>query len=84
MLNNLGGLAYLDGSWDEALTLLERARQTFKKIGDEAEAAIAAVNIAEILSDQGRTDEAEPLFREGLQVRRVAGIRSTSRRWRAC
>ena len=36
-------------------------------------ATVAALNVACIRSDQGRLDEAEPLFRSGLELRRVAG-----------
>jgi predicted ATPase/class 3 adenylate cyclase len=73
VLNNLGGLTYLRGRWDDALELAERARATFKRIGDESQASIAALNIAEVRSDQGRMDEAEPVFREVLDVRNAAG-----------
>lgn len=73
VLNNLGGLVYLAGRWNETLELAERARATFKRIGDESQASIAGLNIAEIRSDQGKMDEAEPLFREVLGVRRAAG-----------
>ena len=73
VLNNLGGLTYLRGRWDEALELAERARATFRRIGDESQASIAALNIAEVRSDQGRMDEAEPVFREVLDVRNAAG-----------
>ena len=73
VLNNLGGLTYLRGRWDEALELAERARSTFQRIGDENQASIAALNIAEVRSDQGRMDEAEPVFREVLEVRRATG-----------
>lgn len=73
VLNNLGGLVYLRGRWDEALELAERARATFKRIGDESQASIAGLNIAEVRSDQGRMEEAEPVFREVLDVRRAAG-----------
>src|SRR5262245_23679261 len=74
VLNNLGGYVYLDGHWDEALALAERARQAFEKIGDENHATIAALNIAEVRSDQGRYDEAEPVLREVLEIRRAGGI----------
>jgi len=74
VLNNLGGYVYLDGEWDEALALAERARTAFQKIGDENHATIAALNIAEVRSDQGRYDEAEPVLREVLDVRRAGGI----------
>jgi class 3 adenylate cyclase/tetratricopeptide (TPR) repeat protein len=74
VLNNLGGYVYLDGHWDEALALAERARRAFEKIGDENHATIAALNIAEVRSDQGRYDEAEPVLREVLEIRRAGGI----------
>jgi class 3 adenylate cyclase/tetratricopeptide (TPR) repeat protein len=73
VLNNMAFYAYLDGKWDEALELLERARKTFEKIGDATEAAFGTVNIAEIFSDQGRLEAADPLLREALQVWRAAG-----------
>jgi len=74
VLNNLGGYVYLDGHWDEALALAERAREAFEKVGDENHATIAALNIAEVRSDQGRYEEAEPVLREVLEVRRAGGI----------
>jgi class 3 adenylate cyclase/tetratricopeptide (TPR) repeat protein len=74
VLNNLGGYTYLDGRWDDAIELAERARDTFRKIGDETHAMIAAVNIAEVRSDQGRTDEAGPVFVDVLEHRRGGGI----------
>lgn len=73
VLNNLGAYAYLDGRWNEALELFERARQAFAKIGDDTNATIAEQNIADVSSDQGRLAEAEPLFRKVLDVRRAAG-----------
>jgi class 3 adenylate cyclase/tetratricopeptide (TPR) repeat protein len=74
VLNNLGGYVYLDGNWDEALALAERAREAFQKIGDDNNATIAALNIAEVRSDQGRFEEAEPVLRAVLEARRAGGI----------
>jgi tetratricopeptide (TPR) repeat protein len=74
VLNNLGGYRYLDGKWDEAIDLASRARDTFRKIGDDTNALIVALNIAEVLSDQGRSDEAAPVFRESIDARRAVGI----------
>jgi tetratricopeptide (TPR) repeat protein len=37
-------------------------------------AVIVALNIAEILSDQGRSDEAGPIFHEAIELRRTGGI----------
>jgi adenylate cyclase len=73
ILNNQGGHAYLAGRWGEALELFERARQTFVKLGDETNATVAEQNIADVSSDQGRLEDAEPLFRRVLEVRRAAG-----------
>jgi class 3 adenylate cyclase/tetratricopeptide (TPR) repeat protein len=74
VLNNLGGYKYLDGRWNEALELAERARAAFQKIGDESHATIAALNIAEVRSDQGRFEEAEPVLRAVLETRRAGGL----------
>ncbi len=74
MLNNLGGYTYLEGRWDEAIELAERARDTFRKIGDDTHALIAALNIAEVRSDQGRGEEVDLLFREAVEARRAGGI----------
>ena len=69
----MGGRAYLAGRWEEAIEHADRARRTFQRIGDEMNATVAAINVACIRSDQGRLEEAEPLFRSGLELRRVAG-----------
>ena len=74
VLNNLGGYTYLEGRWDEAIELAERARDTFRKIGDDTHALIAALNIAEVRSDQGRGAEVDGVFREAVETRRAAGI----------
>jgi predicted ATPase/class 3 adenylate cyclase len=73
VLNNLGAQEYLQGNWDEALELAERARAAFEKIGDDTNATVAAQNIADVRSDQGRMEEAGPVFRNVLDVRRAAG-----------
>ena len=74
VLNNLGGYRYLDGKWDEAIELASRARDTFRRIGDDTNALIVALNIAEVLSDQGRSEEAGPVFYESIDARRAVGI----------
>ena len=70
--NNLGGFAYFQGRWDEALRLYERARQARERVGDPVNAAMATLNVGEILSDQARFDEAERCFHEALRVWRAA------------
>jgi tetratricopeptide (TPR) repeat protein len=70
--NNLGGFAYFQGRWDEALRLYERAREARERVGDPVNAANATLNVGEILSDQARFDEAERCFHEALRVWRAA------------
>ena len=72
-LNIMGGRSYLAGRWEEAIEFADRARRTFLRIGDEMNATVAALNVACIRSDQGRMEDAEPLFRRGLELRRSAG-----------
>ena len=58
--------------WDEALDLYQRARDLFERTGDTGNASLAKYNIAEILDDQGRLDEAEPLLRDVIRVWRAS------------
>jgi tetratricopeptide (TPR) repeat protein len=75
-LNNLGGLAYYDGRWRDALTLYERGRAVRVRTGDDIEAARGTVNVGEILGDQGRLDEAETTLLDARRVWRAAGYRA--------
>ena len=61
-----------EGRWDEAVELYDKGRQLRIRIGDEVDAATGTHNIAEVLSDQGRLEEARPLFEEALRVWRAA------------
>jgi class 3 adenylate cyclase/tetratricopeptide (TPR) repeat protein len=70
----LGNQAYLDGRWDEAIELQGRAREALEKIGDRAQACVPEFNMAEFLFEQGKVDEAEPLFQDVLRVCKAAGI----------
>ena len=72
VLNNLGIDAYEEGQWDEAIGLYQRSREALGRAGAWVEAADTDNNIAEILSDQGRLDEAEGLVRESLRTHRAA------------
>ena len=72
---NLGVYAYLEGRWDDARQLWERGRQACEQMGDLVHAATGSNNIAEILSDQGRLEEAETMFREALRIWQAAGYR---------
>jgi len=68
LLNNMGGFAYRAGRWDEAVALDRRGADASMRAGDVVHAAFADCNIGEVLSDQGRLEEAEPLLRRALQI----------------
>ena len=74
--NNLGAWAYYQGRWTEALEFYEQGREARERTGDAVSAAMGTCNVGEILSDQGRLDEAEPLFRAALRVWKAAGFRA--------
>ena len=78
VLNNLGGFAYDLGRWDEAVDYYQRSRKDRLLTGDVAGATIATYNIAEILQDQGRFDEAEPLAQEAVRVWKARGDRNSA------
>lgn len=75
VLNNLGGVAYWAGAWDDAIELYERSRLLYEQIGDVVGAALATTNVGEVLLDQGRHDEATPFLRRGLRTARATGER---------
>jgi class 3 adenylate cyclase/tetratricopeptide (TPR) repeat protein len=72
VLNHLGIRAYFQGNWTEALAQYQRAREALEGIGDQWNAAVAAMNIAEIYTDQGRLAEADGIARQALRVFRAA------------
>ncbi len=71
VLNNLGGFAYYDGRWDEAVDLYRRAAACAERAGRPADAAFTDGNIGEILSDQGHLDDAEAHLQRARQVFRA-------------
>jgi class 3 adenylate cyclase/tetratricopeptide (TPR) repeat protein len=73
ILNNLGAIAYYQAKWTEAVGFYERAEQIWERSGDRWSASFATVNRAEVLLDQGRLEEAEPLMRESLRIARASG-----------
>jgi tetratricopeptide (TPR) repeat protein len=75
MALNLGGRAYYEARWQEALSSYERARDLYGRTGNSVSAADATFNIAELLSQQGRLEEAETLLRDVARVWRAAGDR---------
>jgi class 3 adenylate cyclase/tetratricopeptide (TPR) repeat protein len=58
VLNNLGMFAYFDGRWDEAIGLYRKAGDASERAGVPTDIAYTDCNVGEILSDQGRLDEA--------------------------
>ena len=73
MLNNLGTIAYFAGRWNEALDLYREAVAAGSRRATRAACRWPRFNIGEILSAQGRLDEAEPLLREAERSSRAAG-----------
>ena len=77
VLNNLGGIAYWDGRWDDAVALYRRAATCAERAGRPADRAFTDGNIGEILSDQGHLDEAEAQLQRARRVLSATG----DRRW---
>lgn len=73
IMNNLGGMAYFDGRWDEAVTWYAESRKAFRRAGNDVGAAFAGANTGEVLVSQYRFDEAEPVLREAIRVLRASG-----------
>lgn len=72
ILNNLGAIAYYQAQWTEALGFYEQAQKVWERSGDRWSASFAVVNRAEVLLDQGRLVEAEPLMRDSLRIARAS------------
>ena len=70
---NLGTLAYYAGRWTEAAEWYSTARQVALEVGKDFGAAETAVNLAELLINQGRLDEADALLGDALRVLRASG-----------
>ena len=72
VLTNNGVQAYFRDDWVEALELYARSEALFTEAGSTAIAAGTRCNRAEILVNQRRMAEAEPLLREARRVLRAA------------
>lgn len=75
MANNLGGYAYFRGEWEETLDWYARSEAACRRTGNVIDAALTSANTAEVLVNQGRLDEAEPLLIDASRVLRVSGLR---------
>jgi tetratricopeptide (TPR) repeat protein len=73
--NTLGMRAYYAGDWEDAAARYRLTSEAALRAGDEWMAAIAAANVAEILSDQGRLVDAEPHLQAALRTLRATGAR---------
>jgi class 3 adenylate cyclase/tetratricopeptide (TPR) repeat protein len=69
----MGGFAYYEGRWEEAVELYERARADFEKVGAPALRATDTFNVAEIRCAQGHLEEARGLLEDAMRVWRAAG-----------
>jgi class 3 adenylate cyclase/tetratricopeptide (TPR) repeat protein len=76
VLNNLGAFAYFQGKWPAAIEYWERAEEVWERAGDRWMASVATSNRGELMSDQGRLEEAEQLFKNAQRVARAAGSES--------
>jgi len=65
---NMGVEAYFDGRWDDAVEQYGLSRDAFRKTGNEVQAVYAEANMAEVLVNQGRTEEAKPLLEDAHRV----------------
>jgi class 3 adenylate cyclase/tetratricopeptide (TPR) repeat protein len=72
VLTTLGVISQWFGRWDEALAYYERGRTEALQIGSNTEAALARLNIAEILTDRGEWAEAEAVLKEILPLWQAA------------
>jgi class 3 adenylate cyclase/tetratricopeptide (TPR) repeat protein len=70
----IGTNYYWDGLWDDAIASYERAAALFSRCGNPVQEAIAHTNIGEVLVNQQRLDEAEPMLRSACRVLRAAGF----------
>jgi tetratricopeptide (TPR) repeat protein len=72
LLLSIGVICQWEGRWDEAIQCYERGRDANAKVGNMVGAALARVNIAEVLADRGEWGEAEALLVETLPFWKAA------------
>ena len=70
---NLGMAAFFAGRWTDAVDLYEQGRSNAQAMGNVTGAALAAMNAAEILVDQGHLDRAGEALAEVKRVLGAAG-----------
>jgi class 3 adenylate cyclase/predicted ATPase len=72
VLMSLGVVCQWEGRWDDAMTYYQSGRDESIKIGDTIGAALARINIAEILTDRGEWADAETMLLETLPLWRTS------------
>jgi len=75
ILANVGVVCQSEGRWDEALDYYERGRDACAAIGDTVNAAVASMNLAEIMIDRGDLAAAEATLRDTLPLWRSSRYR---------
>jgi tetratricopeptide (TPR) repeat protein len=74
---NLFGMSlYFAGNWDAAVRYYAESEQALRQAGRDHDAAAAAMNRAEVLVQQGRIDEAEPIVSAAVRV--LVGAHATT------
>ena len=76
LATNLGMSAFFAGRWQSAVEFYEQSRLAAAATGNVTLAAIAAMNAAEILVDQGRLDIAIDALDDACRVLDAAGYKS--------
>jgi tetratricopeptide (TPR) repeat protein len=75
--NNLGIIAYYGNDWDESLRWYGQAAERNHDLGLVLAAALNEANIGEVLVNQGRLEEAEPVLRQAVRVLRASDSAET-------
>ena len=68
VLNNLGMFAFFEGRWDDAIELYRQSGACSERAGTPSDVARTECNVGEILSDQGRFDDAEEHLQRARRV----------------
>ena len=75
LLSDIGALFWFEGQWTEALRHYERSRDESMKIGSTVSAALARVNMAEILVDRGELAQADEHLLDTLPLWKASKYR---------
>lgn len=78
VLNNMGGFAFYMGDWNEAIRRISESREMSLRAGNDVQAAMAGVNLGELLVSQGKLTEAEPILADAVRTLRAAGDRDNA------